>query len=464
MHRAACILFLTALAMTVGCRATERPSAGVRATEVPAGPAIPQNTRTHGGAIAEPTGVVALRDALALAVSRNPRLAVYPYELRAADARALQAGLRPNPELEVEIEELAGGGERSGFEGAETTIRIDHPIELGDKRAKRVRVAQFDKELVEWDYRAARLDVIREATQAFVAVHAAQNRVALARKVVELSEQAYAAVAQRVQAGRDSPVDELRASVTLSTGRIALQKNEKALASARHTLAAIWGGRTPAFQEVAGDFYELPLPLPIEDSAAAIDENPDVARWESQERKQRAALSLAKAGGVPDVSVGGGIQRFEAGDDSALVVGLGVPIPLFDRNQGAIREATAELGKVRRQEEAERVRVLASLAEATGALAAAYEEATVLRDEVLPRAEQALAAAQDGYRQGKFDYLYVLDTQRTLLEIQAAYIDAVEAYHKASAEVRRLIGASPEGGELPDSIIHPSSQEDSHEE
>jgi cobalt-zinc-cadmium efflux system outer membrane protein len=102
----------------------------------------------------------------------------------------LQAGLRPNPELEVEIEELAGGGERSGFEGAETTIRIDHPIELGDKRAKRVRVAQFDKELVEWDYRAARLDVIREATQAFVAVHAAQNRVALARKVVELSEQA----------------------------------------------------------------------------------------------------------------------------------------------------------------------------------------------------------------------------------------------------------------------------------
>ncbi len=272
-------------------------------------------------------------------------------------------------------------------------------------------------------------------------------------------------MAQRVQAGRDSPVDELRASVTLSTGRIALQKNEKALPRRGHTLAAIWGGRTPAFEEVAGDFYELPLPLPIEDSAAAIDENPDVARWESQERKQRAALSLAKAGAVPDVSVGGGIQRFEAGDDSALVVGLGVPIPLFDRNQGAIREATAELGKVRRQEEAERVRVLASLAEATGALAAAYEEATVLRDEVLPRAEQALAdRAGRRYRQGKFDYLYVLDTQRTLLEIQAAYIDAVEAYHKASAEVRRLIGASPEGGELPDSIIHPSSQEDFHEE
>jgi cobalt-zinc-cadmium efflux system outer membrane protein len=297
-------------------------------------------------------------------------------------------------------------------------------------------------------------------------VQAAQDRVALARKVVELSQQAHAAVAQRVQAGRDSPVDELRAGVVLSTSRIELQKSEKTLAAARHALVAVWGGKGAAFEEATGDLYEIVAPRAAEDLAAAIATNPDVARWESQEQRQRAVLRLEKANAVPDVTVGGGVQRFEETDDSSLVLGLGVPIPLFDRNQGGIREAVAELGKVRRQVEAAQVRILASLSEAAGAQAAAYEEATILRTDVLPKAEQAFAAAQDGYRQGKFDYLYVLDTQRTLFEMQAGYLDAVEAYHRASAEVQRLVGAPPAKANehLSISTLNPSSQEDSNEE
>ncbi len=198
--------------------------------------------------------------------------------------------------------------------------------------------------------------MIREATQAFVAVQAAQDRVALARKVVELSEQAHAAVAQRVKAGTDSPVDELRADVALSTSRIELQKAEKALAAARHALAAVWGGRAAAFEKVAGRSLRgfaagrcprIPPPR-----------SPRIPMWPGgsrRSRRQRAVLHLEKAKAVPDVTVGGGVQRFEETDDSALVLGLGVPIPLFDRNQGGIREATAELGKARRQYEAAQV-------------------------------------------------------------------------------------------------------------
>jgi len=429
-----------ALAASAGCRAADESSAGTRRALAQKGAVTPPSVQTDRETTAEPTGGITLRDALALAVSRSPELGVYPYELRAADARALQAGLRPNPALGVEIEELGGSGDRSGFDGAQTTVRVDQPIELGGKRAKRTRVAQLDKELTQWDYKAARLDVIREATRAFVAVQAAQNRVALARKVVELSEQAHGAVAQRVQAGRDSPVDELRASVTLSASRIELRKSEKALAAARHALAAVWGGRAAAFDEVTGDLYEVSPPVVPNDPQAAIGGNPDVARWASQEQRQRAALRLEKARATPDVTVGGGLQRFEATDDSAMVLGLEVPIPVFDRNQGGIREATEGLGKVRKQTEAAQVRTLAALSEADTALASAYDEVTILRDDVLPKAQQAYDAARQGYEQGKFDYLYVLDSQRTLFATQAQYIDSVEAYHKAQADVQRLIG------------------------
>ena len=438
MHRKTFLLLLGfVLAAYGGCRGAAGPSGLHVVASTPSGQAAPNETE-----FVEPDSPVTLRDALALAMLQNPELRTYPYDLRAAEARVLQAGLWPNPELEIEVEEFAGSDDRSGFDAAETTVQVGQPIELGGKRDKRVRLASLDKELVQWDYESARLDVMRDVRQAFAAVLAAQDRVALAERLLDLSRQAHAAVAQRVEAGKDSPVDELRAGVVLSKSRIGLQKAQKALSVARHNLAAAWGGRTVYFERAAGDFYEVSPLAPPEDSAAAVAANPDIARWETQEQRQRAALRLEKARAEPDVIIGGGVQRFEETDDSALVFGLSVPIPLFDRNQGGIRQAIANLGKTRRQYEAVLVRTLAALSEATGALAGAYDEVVILRDDVLPRAQQAFEAAREGYQQGKFDYLYVLDTQRTLFEVQAQYLDSVEAWHKAQAVVERLLGGT----------------------
>jgi len=409
-----------------------------------------------------PTGVIALREATALALARSPELGVFPYELREADARILQAGLRPNPQLQVEVEEFGGRRERSGFDAAETTVQVGQPIELGGKRAKRTRVASLDKDLVQWDYKSARLDVLREVTRAFAAALAAQERLALAERLVELSQRAQQAAADRVRAGRDSPVDVLRADVALAESRIERQKAEKTLTAARHSLAATWGGHTPAFQKVEGDFYQTPAPRPPAEVTAAVGDNPDLARWQTEEDKRRAALRLEKARGVPDLTVGGGVRRFEQTDDEALVFSLAVPLPLFDRNQGGILGATAQLAKAHQQREAARVKTLAGLSEATSALGAAYEEVTILHTEVLPKAQTAFDAAQQGYRQGKFDYLHLLDSQRTLFQTQMRYIDAVETYHRARADVARLTGRpldTDRGGDLASPPVpEPSTQ------
>ena len=434
------VLFMLMVGTVAGCRAAE-----VRAGSDGIG--SPVSSRPTEGtpveiAITEPTGTITRAEALALALVHNPGLQVFPYSLRAAEARTVQAGLRPNPELQVELEEFGDRGERSGLDAAETTIQIGQPVELGDKRARRTRVAIEGKALVQWDYESARLDVVREVSLAFTEVLAAQERLALAERLLELSQQAESAVAQRVQAGRDSPVDAMRAGVALSESRIQRQKAEKALAVARRNLAATWGSRKPAFTAVAGSWYDM-MQLPfIDQSVDAIADNPDVARWQSEQRSRRAALDLEKAKGVPDVTVAGGVRRFEQTDDSAFVVGLAVPLPLFDRNQGGVQEAVAHLGETRRQYEAVRVKTLAALSQATTSLAAADEEVAALKSEVLPAAQQAFEAVQQGYLQGKFDYLYVLDTQRTLFETQARYIDSIEAYHKARADVERLTGRS----------------------
>jgi outer membrane protein, heavy metal efflux system len=404
------------------------------------GPASPSPVDQAAESAAEPNGPLGLAESLALALAQNPQLSVFPYDLRAADARIFQAGLRPNPEVQIDVEEFGGQAERSGFDAAETTVQVGQPIELGGKRSRRTQVARLDRDRLQWDYRAARLDVIRRSTLAFVAVLAAQERRALAEQILDLSHRAQAAVSQRVKAGKDSPVDEVRAAVASSESRIERQKAETMLAAARQGLAALWGSQMPRFERAVDDFYEISRPAALAEMAPTMVDNPDLARWATEQQRRRAVLDLEKAQASPDMALGGGLRRFEQTDDLALVFGLTMPLPLANRNQGGIRAAAEDLAKTGRQYEAVRLEAWAALCQAVAALASAYDEIVISRQDVLPKARQAFEAAQQGYLQGKFDYLYVLDAQRTLFSTQARYIDAVEAYHRARADVDRLLG------------------------
>ncbi len=421
-----------------GCRTMQHsPPFPSRGVPEPAGsiaktPTVMQN--------AEPTGAVTLREAAALALMRNPRLAVVSLERRVAEARRLQASLRPNPELAVEIESLAGSGQRSGFDGAETTVSLGQLIERSGKRDKRLRAASLGVELADWDLESERLDTLHQVTQAFVRLLAAQERLSLAGQLHDLSSGAQSAVAQRVEAGKDSAVDALRAGVALSHSRIELQKATRALAAARQNLAATWGARAASFERAAGDFYVVPAPPATADVNEMIAANPDLARWATEQKQRRAALDLEKAQAKSDVTIAAGVQRFEETDDSAFLVSLALPIPLFDRNQGGIEEATVNLARARQEHQAAEIEIATLLGRALNELAAAYEEVRILQADVLPKAQQAFEAAQQGYREGKFDYLYVLDTQRTFFETKVQYIGAVEACHLSRADVERLMG------------------------
>ncbi|MEA3226707.1 MAG: TolC family protein, partial [Planctomycetota bacterium] len=348
----------------------------------------------------------------------------------------------PNPKLGVEIEEVGGAGNRSGFDAAETTIAIAQPIETGQKRARRTALASLEKELAEWDYKAKRLDVIREMTGAFIAVLASQERLALTEELVRIAEQAHGAVTQRVKAGRDSPIEQTKSAVALATVRIEPQQARLSLESARRRLASVWGGRTAGFDAVAGQFDEIATVPSSTGLSRFVSQNPDVARWDAEKRRRRAALDLEKARAVSDVTLSGGFQHFNETDNSAVVLGLSIPLAISDRNQGGIRRATYLLAKTQESGKAAEIQVLVSLEEAVQRLAGTYAEATALKNDVLPGAQSSFDAVSEGYRDGKFDYLQVLDAQQTLFETRVRYIESLTAYHKAKADAERLIGQS----------------------
>jgi len=388
----------------------------------------------------ELTGTITLREAVAHALLNNPKLKAFSLDIRAVEAQKLQAGLLPNPEIDVEIEEVGGTGDRSGFDSSETTIQIGQLIELADKRSKRTRLADIEEDLAELDYKSERLDIINEVAGAFIDVLAAQEQLSLSKELVDLSEKAYSTVAERVRAGQDSPVEEMKAKIALSNTQVEFEKAGNNLIAARHRLAAAWGGSNPVFEKVAGEFYEISPAPSFEKLADLISKNPDIARWPIEENKHRAAVELEKAKATSDIKLGGGIQYFNEGDDSAFIVGFSIPFPLFDRNQGNIQEAMYMLAKVREQYKAAQADIRASLAEASTKLSSSFSEISIIRNDVLPNAGSAFDATNQGYREGKFEYLIVLDAQRTFFEVRAKYIEALTGYHKARADVERLIG------------------------
>ncbi len=388
----------------------------------------------------EPNGVITLSQALSLALMHNPELRAFSWEVRAAEARALQAGLWPNPELEVEVEEVGGTGDRSGFDGAETTIQLRQLIELGDKLGTRVRLASLEKEISRRDYEAKRLEVFTLVARAFVETLGAQERLALANDMLRLSEELVGTVSQRVEAGKDSPVEKTKAIVVLADTRIRHQQAKRNLEFARRRLAATWAGTSPRFEKAQGRLEPV-QPVPQADELMDLTAgNPDVVRSALAVDKQKAALELEKARAVSDITLSGGLQRFEEANDNAVVFGLSVPLPISDRNQGGRLEATYNLARAKEEHKAARTAIQVELADACRSASNAYDEVVELEQNVLPSAESVFEASKEGYSQGKLDYLNLLDAQRTLFEAKVQFIDALVSYHRAIADVERLIG------------------------
>ena len=391
----------------------------------------------------EPPGNVTLQTAIAMALLKNPELQSFSLEVRAREARMIQARLLPNPEFQLGVENVFGSGALRGFDGAESTFSLAQPFLLGGKRDKRGRLANADRDLAKWDYEARRFDVLSEVNKAFVDTLAKQERVTLAEDLVHLAEQSFDVVRSRVQAGKVTPIDETKASAALSLVRIELLRARRELESARKILAATWGSRAPVFSRVEGRLgLDAEVP-PFEQLTRNLDRNPDIARWDSEMDQRRATLTLEEANRIPDIALSGGVRRFSATDDNAFVFGFSVPLPVFNRNQGAIAEAKNRILKVEKERQAIFLRVQAGAAEAYQRLASAFEEARTLQNQVLPSLQEVFDSVREGYFYGKFGYLDLLDSQRTLFESRGRYLDALANYEKAATDVERLTGKSP---------------------
>ena len=386
-----------------------------------------------------------LERAIAIAIETNQELASFSWEVRAREGRAAQAGVLSNPELEFSLENFGGNKDLRGFDGAEYTLAITQLIELGDKRGKRSHAAGIERDLAEWDFKIKKRDLINEITKAFIDVIAEQERLNVADELYRIGKESLDAVSVRVQAGKVSPIEESRALAELSKTAVEFERAKGTLDAARTRLAMVLGGTAPFFEKAAGQLDLADAPPSLEQLLRHIDQNPDVARWPQEIEQRTAILNLEQANRIPNPSVSIGVKRFRETDTSALVAGISLPLPLFNRNTGAVAEAKSKLSKAEAERKAALLKARMAIAEAHLSLSGAFAEATALKTAILPALLTAFQAVQEGYRYGKFGYLDLLEAQRSLSESKKQFIESVTTYKKACADVERLAGAGPEG-------------------
>jgi cobalt-zinc-cadmium efflux system outer membrane protein len=391
--------------------------------------------------VTEPAAPLTLKAALELAYGANAALSTARRELEAVSGSILQAGLRPNPRVEALIEDTRPANRL-------TAVYVNQPLELGGKRPARIAAAERRLDVASAELNAMRAEIRAAVMVAFFDVLVAQERFLLTQGLVELSQRATTAASKRVTAGKVSPVEETKARVAEASVRVELSQASTSLKMARKRLTAIWGNATPRFERAAGQIEALPALPTLKDLTARLANSPGLARAQLEVNRRQALVEVERTLRIPDVTLSlGGRRNAEVGLNQALL-GVSLPIPIFNRNQGNILEALRRTDKARDELSGTEIRLNNEIAQALERLNVARQEIEILQREILPGAQSSYDAATKGFLMGKFSFLEALDAQRTLFQAKSQYLRALAEAHRSAAEIERVLGEAPDGSAL----------------
>lgn len=388
---------------------------------------------------------VSLETAIARAVAGDPGLERIEWEMEAAAGRVEQARSRPNPVIGAEVENLLGSGEFSGTRQLELTWSLRQEIETSGKREKRSRLAQREEELVDWSRNERRRALEAKVRDCFVQGLLAQEQFSLLERQWQIARGERAEAVRLADAGALSEVVRGRAEIRAQRAALSMARAEQELQRQRAELASLWGEPgAPPFTLVG----ELDLPEALPELSVFLEklsESGVLARFSAEREARKAELVLERAQARPNIELFGGARYSNEGDgDASLVFGVEMPWPLHDRNEGNIRSARARLRSLPSEEESLRRELERALIAAYWQMRTSHEEATTLRDEILPAAEALAEVMESGYARGEYDFMSVAEVRREWVDARALELEALGRFALARSQIDSLLRPAKE--------------------
>ena len=392
-------------------------------------------------------------DLVRRALASNGELAAARIEIERARARVRQAGLRPNPTLDLEQTTgrfTASPGER------ETSIGVAVPIEISGKRRRRSELAQAELEAVEAEVADRERRLAGEVRANYAEALAALRELETTENLNQLDLQTTRFVQARVNEGESAPLELnlLRVEVDRLRSRRALVEGRLAAAFLRIQVLA---GLPPADPlRLREDLGTLVLPAPPVSSEAAVDialrNRPDLRLARLQEEVAQAGLNLARSTSAPDVTA---FTRYTLSHssfnetpvgpisdrDKLFTFGVSIGIPIFNRNQGAKAEASAAISQARTRREFLEAVVRSEVQSAYARYEAARAAVNTFEQGVIARSNDNIRVIRAAYELGQFSITELLNEQRRLVDSQREFTEALSERYRALADLQSAIGA-----------------------
>jgi len=378
-------------------------------------------------ALAQP---LTLDSALQSAFANNPDLAAAQWEIDIAQGGRQQAGLIPNPVLSVDAEDTRR-------DTRTTSVKLSQTLELGGKRGARIDVASRAQDAAALTLEQRRNTLRADVIDSYYGALRAQERLDLAQRSLALAERGLVVANGRVTAGKTSPVEATRAQVQLSEIRLEFNRAQMGLSDAYRRLAASTGSATVEFQTVATQ--SLPMP-PAAQLLARLEQTAELRLAELQILQGEASVGLEKAQRIPDLDVSIGSQYDAGARERVNLVGVSMPLPLFNRNQGNVLAASRRADQARDLRNATELRLRTETRQALDLWQTANTEVRAFNQQILPAAQSAVDSATRGFEMGKFNFLDVLDAQRTLIAARTQYLTATAQATDAWVRIERIYG------------------------
>lgn len=439
---------LSLLALLAGCAAAPAPPVKLPPVAEPAPAAqtrtdsdivltayeVPDYIALRSEPIPETQGLT-LEELEQLALANNPVVGQAAAQVRALRGKCLQVGLKPNPTVGYLAGEIGDDGEvgqQGGFVGQEY-------VTAGKLQKNRAVVAaeieRAEQELVATQ-RRVRTDIRLGYYRALVA----QRRVELATTLVKATGEAVKASEELLDAQEIPRAALLQTQVEEQNALIALRTAENELTAAWQQISAVAGDVDLPPQQLAGDPTQLPDELDWQESLAHLTTtSPEIASAVAELSRSRRSLNRACVEAVPNIQTQASVQYDAATDYTIAGVQVGIPLPLWDRNQGGIRQAQAEVTVASQNIDRLALDLKRRLAIAFQEYSNARMQVETYSAEILPRADQTFDLVRRGYAAGEVGYLELLTAQRTYAQTNLTYLDSLESLWRSWTRIDGLL-------------------------
>jgi cobalt-zinc-cadmium efflux system outer membrane protein len=393
------------------------------------------------GATAEP--VPPFSELVRQAEMTAPRLAERQANIRAAQGAQIQAGVRPNPTVDLLAENLGTAGSNNGLSLEQTTLSVNQPLEIGGQRSARIAAANAALQSAQAELQQARSDFVYDLALAYITAEVAVAREASARQTLDRAQEDQRAAQALVNAGREADLRAVEANAATAVAQVGLETSEADVTVAFVRLSELVG-RSPPFTAIGQTLLNSTLSL-RPPSLEPTGVSPAVRSAEAAREAAERRIRMERTRAIPDLTLSLGVRQFGGENAKALVAGIGIPLPLFNNNSGNVATAEAELAAADARLETARLNANADWrAAAVQALAANRQVTAAAQAE--QAANEAYRLARIGFDAGRTPLIEVLTARQGATESQLRSVEAKAARLRAEAILARLMGTVPFGG------------------